>query len=236
MSKYSDLKALAYEANMRLPELGLVLFTFGNASAVDRDLGLFAIKPSGVPYKQLKEEDMVIMDYDAQVIEGDMRPSSDVNTHALLYKEWDNIGGIVHTHSTYATSWAQAQVDIPIFGTTHADHLTVDIPCAPPMDDEMIKGDYEYQTGWQIINELSDRDLSPDEVEMILIGNHAPFTWGKDVNKAVYNSAVLEEVAKMAFLTRQINPSAPKLKDALVDKHFSRKHGPDSYYGQENQK
>lgn len=232
MSKYQAIKEQAYSANMQLPKLNLVLFTFGNVSAADRSLGVFAIKPSGVPYEDLTVEKMVIVDFDGNTIEGDLRPSSDTKTHAVLYKNWDDINGIVHTHSTYATSWAQAQLPIPIFGTTHADHLTVDIPCAPPMADEMIAGNYEYETGFQIINHFNELGLSHKEVEMILVGNHAPFTWGKTADKAVYNSAVLENVAQMAMLTSQINPSAPKLKDALIKKHFERKHGPDSYYGQ----
>ena len=229
---YNHIKQSAYEANMQLPKLGLVLFTFGNVSAVDRALGVFAIKPSGIPYDHLSPDKIVIVDFDGKTVEGKLHPSSDTKTHAVLYKHWEKIGGIVHTHSTYATSWAQAQRDIPIFGTTHADHNTVDIPCAPPMSDEMIKGDYEYETGFQIMNCLRDRKLSYEEVEMILVGNHAPFTWGKSPEKAVYNSAVLESVAQMALLTEQINPKAPRLKDALIKKHFERKHGADSYYGQ----
>ena len=198
----------------------------------DQALGVFAIKPSGVPYDELSAEKMVVVDFEGKTVEGKLRPSSDTKTHAVLYKHWDKIGGIVHTHSTYATSWAQAQRDIPIFGTTHADHNTVDIPCAPPMSDEMIKGDYEYETGFQIMNCLRDRKLSYEEVEMILVGNHAPFTWGETPEKAVYNSAVLESVAQMALLTEQIDPKAPRLKEALIKKHFERKHGLDSYYGQ----
>ena len=232
MSKYLDIRESAYKGNMQLPELGLVLFTFGNVSAADRSLGVFAIKPSGVPYEDLSPENMVIVDFDGKTVEGDLRPSSDTQTHAVLYKHWPAIGGIVHTHSTYATAWAQSLRSIPIFGTTHADHNTVDIPCAPPMNEEMIKGNYEYETGFQIINELKEKGLSYEEIEMILVGNHAPFTWGKTPAKAVYNSAVLEAIAKMALLTEQINPNAPRLKDALIKKHFERKHGPDSYYGQ----
>lgn len=232
MSKYQHIKEEAYAANMQLPKLGLVLFTFGNVSAVDRSLGVFAIKPSGVPYEDLTPDSMVIVDFDANTVEGNLRPSSDTKTHAVLYKHWDNIGGVVHTHSTYGTAWAQAQRDIPIFGTTHADHLTTDIPCAPPMDDAMIKGNYEYETGFQIMNHFNQFNLDYKEVEMILVGNHAPFTWGKTAAKAVYNSAVLECVAQMAYLTEQINPRAPRLKDTLINKHFQRKHGPDSYYGQ----
>lgn len=217
---------------MQLPKLGLVLFTFGNVSAVDRSLGVFAIKPSGVPYEDLSPEKMVIVDLDGKTVEGSLRPSSDTLTHAVLYKHWEGIGGIVHTHSTYATAWAQAQRDVPIFGTTHADYTTVDIPCAPPMDDQMIEGDYEYETGFQILNCFKERGLDYKEVEMILVGNHAPFTWGKTADKAVHNSAVLETVAQMAMLTERINPQAPRLKDALIKKHFERKHGPHSYYGQ----
>jgi L-ribulose-5-phosphate 4-epimerase len=232
MGKYDHIKESAYVANMQLPKLGLVLYTFGNVSAVDRKLGVFAIKPSGVPYDQLEAGLLPVVDFDGKVVEGELRPSSDMLTHAVLYKHWDNIGGIVHTHSTYATAWAQAQRDIPIFGTTHADHTTVDIPCAPPMDDSMIEGNYEYETGFQIINCLAERNLSYEDVEMILIGNHAPFTWGKSPEKAVYNSAVLESIAQMAILTEQIDNAAPRLKETLIKKHFERKHGPDAYYGQ----
>ncbi|WP_276500275.1 L-ribulose-5-phosphate 4-epimerase [Terrimonas pollutisoli] len=232
MSRYSHIQQEAFAANMQLPKLGLVLFTFGNVSAADRSLGVFAIKPSGVPYEELSPEKMVIVDFDGNTVEGSLRPSSDTKTHAVLYKHWEKIGGIVHTHSTYATAWAQSQRDIPIFGTTHADHNTVDIPCAPPMSDDVINGNYEYETGFQIMNCFKEKGLSYEEVEMILVGNHAPFTWGKTADKAVYNSAVLEQVAHMALLTEQINPSAPRLKEALINKHFERKHGPDSYYGQ----
>jgi L-ribulose-5-phosphate 4-epimerase len=231
-SRYQDIRQAAYEANMQLPKLGLVLFTFGNVSAADRDAGVFAIKPSGVPYEKLSPESMVIVDFDGNTVEGNLRPSSDTKTHAVLYQHWENIGGIVHTHSTYATSWAQAQRDIPIYGTTHADHNTVDIPCAPPMSDEMIQGDYEYQTGFQIMDYLQQKGMSYEEVEMVLVGNHAPFTWGKTADKAVYNSAVLEEVARMAYLTEQIRQDAPRLQDSLIRKHYERKHGPNSYYGQ----
>jgi L-ribulose-5-phosphate 4-epimerase len=232
MSKYQHIQQAAYEANMQLPKLGLVLFTFGNVSAADRDLGVFAIKPSGVPYEDLTPEKMVIVDFDGTTVEGKLRPSSDTLTHAVLYKYWEKIGGIVHTHSTYGTAWAQSQRDIPIFGTTHADHLTVDIPCAPPMSDDMIEGNYEYQTGFQIMQCLEQKELSYEEVEMILVGNHAPFTWGKTPDKAVYNSAVLETVAQMAFLTEQIRKDVPRLQDSLIRKHYERKHGPHSYYGQ----
>ncbi len=229
---FQSIREEAYQANMQLPKLGLVIFTFGNVSAADRSQGVFAIKPSGVQYQDLSPANMVVVDFDGTTIEGNMRPSSDTLTHAVLYKQWDGINGIVHTHSTYATAWAQSQRDIPIYGTTHADYTTVDIPCAPPMSDDMIQGNYEFETGHQIINCFKQKGYDYQQVEMVLVGNHAPFTWGKSADKAVYNSAVLEAIAQMALLTEQINPASPRLKQALIDKHFLRKHGPDSYYGQ----
>lgn len=232
MSKYDHIRQSAYKSNMQLPELKLVLFTFGNVSAADRELGVFAIKPSGLPYDELTPEKMVIVDFEGKIVDGTLRPSSDTLTHAVLYKHWPGIGGIVHTHSSFATSWAQSLRDIPVYGTTHADYMAGDIPCAPPMDDRMIRGNYEYETGFQIINCLRDRGLSYEEVEMVLIGNHAPFTWAKTPEKAVYNSAVLEELAKMAYYTGQIRPNAARMKDTLIRKHYERKHGPGSYYGQ----
>lgn len=233
MGKYSYIKEEAYEGNLLLPKLNLVLFTWGNVSVADHKEGVFAIKPSGVPYDKLTIQSIVIVDFEGKVVEGDLRPSSDTPTHAVLYQHWKEVNSIVHTHSTYATAWAQSQLDIPIFGTTHADHTTSDIPCAPPMSDEMIQGEYEYQTGFQILNILKEKKLNYKEMEMVLVGNHAPFTWGKTAEKAVYNSAVLENIAKMAYLTRQINPKAPKLKEALINKHYERKHGVNAYYGQE---
>lgn len=232
MSKYKELKRECYEANMQLPALDLVVYTFGNVSAVDRQNGVFAIKPSGVPYDDLKSEDIVIVDFENNLVEGEMRPSSDTKTHAYLYKEWSELGGISHTHATYSVAWAQAQRDIPIFGTTHADHLVADIPCAPPMPDEYIEGDYEHMTGKQILDCFATKGLSYQEVEMVLLGNHGPFSWGKTAAKAVYNSKVMEELAHMAYLTLQINPEALRLKDALINKHYQRKHGKNAYYGQ----
>lgn len=230
--RYAALRQEAFEANMQLPKLGLVLFTFGNVSAADRKAGVFAIKPSGVPYDELSPASMVIVDFEGKVVDGKLRPSSDTKTHAVLYSHWTDIGGICHTHSTYATAWAQALKDIPVYGTTHADHTTADIPCTPPMSDALITGDYEYQTGFQIIGGLKERKLSHTDVEMVLVGSHAPFTWGATSAKAVYNSAVLETVARMAFLTESINSGATRIKESLIRKHFERKHGPDSYYGQ----
>ncbi len=231
-SPYKAIKEACYEANMELNALGLVVYTFGNVSSADRDKGVFAIKPSGVPYAALRPEDMVVLDFDNAPVEGSLRPSSDTKTHSYLYREWEEIGGVAHTHALYSVAWAQAQKDIPIFGTTHADHLTRDIPCAPPMEDALIEGNYEHNTGVQILDCFKTRNLDYREVEMVLIGNHGPFAWGKDAAKAVYNSKVLETVAQMAALTLQINPEAPRLKDSLIKKHYERKHGKDAYYGQ----
>jgi len=231
-NKYKLIQEAAFEANMQLPKLRLVVFTFGNVSAADHAQGVFAIKPSGVPYDQLSPKKMVVVDFEGKTVKGTLRPSSDTKTHAVLYKHWQKIGGISHTHSTFATAWAQSQRSIPIYGTTHADHNTVNIPCAPPMQDEKIQGDYEYETGFQILDAFNQGGLNYEEVEMILVANHAPFTWGKTAEKAVYNSAVLESIAKIAYLTEQLNRDAPRLKDSLIKKHFERKHGPDSYYGQ----
>lgn len=230
--KYEHIQQEAFDANMQLSQLGLVFFTFGNVSAADRSQGVFAIKPSGVAYNELSPAKMVIVDFDGKVVEDKLRPSSDTLTHAVLYKHLEKIGGIAHTHSTYATAWAQAQRDIPVYGTTHADYTTSGIPCAPPMSDEMIKGNYEYETGFQIINCLKEKKLDHAEMEMILVSNHAPFTWGKNAARAVHNSAVLEYIAKTAFLTEHINPGAEIMKESLIKKHYERKHGPGSYYGQ----
>lgn len=232
MSAYKALKEECYAANMELPKLNLVVYTFGNVSAVDREKGVFAIKPSGVPYEVLKPQDIVIVDFDNTIVEGTLRPSSDTKTHAYLYKNWSEIGGISHTHATYSVAWAQAQRDIPIYGTTHADHLTADIPCAPPMDDKLIQGDYEHMTGKQILDCFKQKNIDYQEVEMVLIGSHGPFTWGKNAAKAVYNSKVLETIAEMAFLTERINPEASRLKESLIKKHYERKHGKNAYYGQ----
>lgn len=232
MSRYADIKKQAYEGNMQLPSLGLVLFTFGNVSVADEQARVFAIKPSGVAYTALTPDKMVVVDFEGNVVEGALRPSSDTKTHAVLYKHCPGMKSIVHTHSTYATAWAQALRDIPVYGTTHADHAAHDIPCAAPMADEMISGDYEYQTGFQILRCLQERKLDYRETEMIIVGNHAPFTWGRTVEKAVYHAAVLEEIARMAYLTESINPSAQRMKLSLINKHFTRKHGENAYYGQ----
>ncbi|MCF0052733.1 L-ribulose-5-phosphate 4-epimerase [Dyadobacter sp. LJ53] len=232
MSKYTYLKEQVYEANMEIPRENLAIVTFGNVSGIDRDAGVVAIKPSGVPYSKLRMDDIVLLDLDNQVVEGAMRPSSDTKTHTLLYKHFPSIGGVCHTHSTYAVAWAQAIRAIPNLGTTHADHLTTAVPVTEVMSDEMIQRDYELETGNQILDLFAGGKLNYEEIEMVLVACHGPFTWGKDPAKAVYNSVVLEEIAKMAFLTLQINPSAQTIKQGLIDKHYFRKHGKDAYYGQ----
>jgi L-ribulose-5-phosphate 4-epimerase len=230
MGTYKDLKEITWECNQRLPRSGLVLENFGNVSAIDREKGVFAIKPSGVPYGTLKVDDIVIVDLENKVVEGRLRPSSDTKTHAVLYKNLSDIGGIVHTHSTYAVAWAQALRPIPILGTTHADHLPTEIPVTEVMSDEMIEGDYEEETGNLIIQTLKNPIYK--DAQMILVACHGPFTWASNPQQAVYNSIILEEIAKMAFLTLRINPGVSTLKQSLIDKHHRRKHGKDAYYGQ----
>jgi L-ribulose-5-phosphate 4-epimerase len=215
---------------MELPRDGLVLHTFGNASVIDRESGFVAIKPSGVPYSELKMKDIVIVDLENNIVDGNLRPSSDTKTHLLLYKNFPAVGGIVHTHSTYATAWAQAMKPIPILGTTHADHVSEDVPCTDVMSEEMIEGDYEIETGNQILKVFRKR--SYQEIPMVIVSCHGPFTWGETPEKAVYHSVMLEEIAKMAYFSLQINPKLKRLKKSLIDKHYKRKHGPDSYYGQ----
>ena len=222
-STYGDLKEQAWRANMEIPRRGLAIYTFGNVSAFDAAHGVFAIKPSGVAYDVLTAGDMVVIDLDAKVVEGSLRPSSDTKTHAALYKAFQDIGGIVHTHSTYATAWAQARLSIPIYGTTHADHLAEDVPCTAVMSAEAVGGDYEAETGTQIIDCFRQRD--PHQVPMVLVAGHGPFAWGKTADKAVYHAVVLEELAKIASITRALDPDARRLPDHLVRKHFERKHG-----------
>jgi L-ribulose-5-phosphate 4-epimerase len=230
MSTIKELKERVWQCNRELPTLGLVIRSFGNVSAIDRNEGWVAIKPSGVSYKELKISDIVVVDLKNKVVEGKLRPSSDTKTHTLLYRNFPDIGGVVHTHSTYAVAWAQAMRPIPILGTTHADLLAEDVPCTKVMSDKMVEGDYEEETGNQIVAAFAKRSYR--DVPMVLVACHGPFTWGESPEKAIYHSQMLEELAKMASLTLQINPSAPRLKKSLVKKHFSRKHGPDSYYGQ----
>jgi len=229
-SSYDELKEEAWRANLEIPRRGLTIYTFGNVSALDAGQAVFAIKPSGVSYDKLTTTDMVIVDLDARVVEGTLRPSSDTKTHAALYRAFSGIGGIVHTHSTYATAWAQACLPIPLLGTTHADHLAEDVPCTEMMTAEAVQGDYEAETGKQIVDCFHTRD--PREIPMVLVAGHGPFTWGNTAEKAVYHAVVLEELAKMASITRTLNPRVGRLPDYLVRKHFARKHGKNSYYGQ----
>ncbi len=234
---YETIRNMAYEANMKIPENHLALYTWGNVSAFDKDKCVFAIKPSGVPYEDLTPESMVIVDAEGKKVDGSLNPSSDTPTHALLYKEFAlkqnaELGGIIHTHSTYAVSWAQALKDVPLFGTTHADHLQKSIPCTPYLTKQAVESNYEKETGWQIINLFKERNFNPSEVNMVLCGGHGPFAWGKTAKKAVYNGTVLEEICKMAMNTLQINPDAQELPSYIVNKHYERKHGPNAYYGQ----
>ncbi len=223
------LKKQVLEANLNLVTHQLVLFTWGNASGIDRDLGLIVIKPSGVEYDRLTVDDMVVVDLNGRIIEGELNPSSDTPTHIELYKSFPTIGGIVHTHSTYATAWAQACRDLPVCGTTHADYFHGSIPCTRKMTSEEISNDYERQTGCVIAERF--QELDPLHTPGILVANHGPFTWGKTVDEAVYNSVVAEEVAKMGFICHSLNTQMPMNTD-LAEKHFERKHGINAYYGQ----
>ena len=225
-----ELKKAVYEANMLLPKYGLVTFTWGNVSQIDRSTGYFAIKPSGVDYDKLTPEDMVIMDLNGNKIEGKYNPSSDTPTHVELYKAFPNIGGIVHTHSSWATSWAQAGRGIPCYGTTHADYFYGEIPCARNLTAEEIEEGYEMNTGRVIIETFQGKN--PVYIPAVLCKNHGPFTWGKDAAEAVHNAVVLEEIARMNFMTELINPQAGPAPQCMQDKHFMRKHGPNAYYGQ----
>ncbi len=227
-----QLKQEVYEANMMLPAYGLVTFTWGNVSGVDREAGLFVIKPSGVPYEELKAEDMVVVDFDGNKVEGRMNPSSDTPTHAYLYKCWDGIGGIVHTHSSYATSWAQAGRSIPCYGTTHADYYYGEVPCVRCPNAEEIEEAYEKNTGVLIVNEFARMGKDPVAVPAVLCKNHGPFAWGKNAVDAVHSAVVLEEVSKMAFRAELIQPKVAPAPQELQDKHYFRKHGANAYYGQ----
>ena len=227
-----ELKQKVYEANMDLPRYGLVTFTWGNVSAIDRESGLFVIKPSGVDYDKLTPEMMVVMDLNGNKVEGDLNPSSDTATHLELYKAFPQIGGIVHTHSSYATSWAQAGRDIPCYGTTHADYFYGPIPCARHLTQAELDEDYEKGTGKVIVETFRDRNIDPVAVPAVICHSHGPFTWSKDAKQAVYHAVVLEEVAKMALFTEQLLPNAPEAPQHIQDKHFMRKHGPNAYYGQ----
>jgi len=236
-----QLKEKVCRANLDLVKHGLVIFTWGNVSAIDRESGLVVIKPSGVSYDNMKPSDMVVVDLDGKVVEGELNPSSDTPTHVVLYKAFPNIGGVVHTHSTYATAWAQAGHDIPNIGTTHADYFHDDIPCTRNMRKQEVFGEYEKETGNVIVERF--QRLNPDDTPAVLVRNHGPFTWGTDADNAVHNAVVLEQVAKMAYFSIDINTAsqlkgiyvpefAPRMNKHLIEKHYSRKHGPNAYYGQ----
>lgn len=224
-----QLKEKVFKANLDLVKHGLVIFTWGNVSAIDRESGLVAIKPSGVSYDHMKAGDMVIVDLKGNIVEGKLKPSSDTPTHLVLYNAFAEIGGIVHTHSTYATAWAQAGLDIPNIGTTHADYFHSAIPCTADMTEEEVKGEYEQETGNVIVKRFEG--LNPIHTPGVLVKNHGPFSWGNDAADAVHNAVVLEQVARMAGIARSINPQLT-MNPLLIEKHFSRKHGPGAYYGQ----
>ena len=226
-----ELKKIVYEANMELPKYGLVTFTWGNVSMIDRETGYFVIKPSGVDYDKMTPDDMVVMDLNMNKIEGKLKPSSDTATHAELYKAYPEIGGVVHTHSPWATSWAQAGRDIPCYGTTHADYMYGSIPCVRNLTKEELE-DYEVNTGKLIVEHFNDKKIDVVAMPCVLCKNHGPFTWGKDAHEAVHNAVVLEEVAKMAARCEMINPQNTPAPQELMDKHYFRKHGANAYYGQ----
>ena len=227
-----ELKQKVYEANMELPRRNLVTYTWGNVSGIDREKGLIVIKPSGVEYEELTPDMLVVLDLEGHVVEGDLNPSSDTKTHIELYKAFPKVGGIVHTHSPYAVAWAQAGRDIPCYGTTHADYFYGAIPCARHLTQAELDEDYEKGTGTVIIETFKDRGLDPTAVPAVICHSHGPFTWGKSAAQAVYHAVVLEEVARMALYTVQINPAAASAPQHIQDKHYLRKHGPNAYYGQ----
>lgn len=226
------LKQAVYEANMELPRRGLVTYTWGNVSGIDRERGLVVIKPSGVDYEALKPEDLVVLDLAGSRVEGRLNPSSDAKTHLALYNAFPALGGVVHTHSPHAVAWAQAGRDIPAYGTTHADYFYGPVPCARDLTAEEIDEDYEANTGRVIVETFRERGIDPVHVPAVICRSHGPFTWGRDAAQAVYHAVVLEEVAKMAILTEQVNPNAAAAPQRIQDKHFLRKHGPNAYYGQ----
>jgi L-ribulose-5-phosphate 4-epimerase len=225
----ASLKQQVFEANLELVKHGLVIFTWGNVSAIDREKGLVVIKPSGVSYDEMKPEHMVVLDLDGNVVEGQLKPSSDTATHLELYKAFPEIGGVVHTHSTYATAWAQAGCDVPSIGTTHADYFSQEIPCTRDMTEAEVMGAYEKETGTVIIERF--QGINPNHVPGVLVKNHGPFSWGKDGHDAVHNAVVMEQVAKMASIAFAVNPNLT-MNPLLIQKHYFRKHGPGAYYGQ----
>lgn len=227
-----ELKEKVCKANLDLVRHGLVIFTWGNVSGIDREHGLVVIKPSGVSYDDMRPCDMVVVDLaSGRVVEGDLRPSSDTPTHLAIYRAWPEVGGVVHTHSTYATAWAQAGLDIPNIGTTHADYFHDAVPCTADMTEAEVKGDYELETGNVIVRRFADAGINPMHTPGVLVKNHGPFAWGTSPADAVHNAVVLEQVARMAYIAETLNPSLT-MNPLLIEKHFSRKHGPNAYYGQ----
>lgn len=228
--KLEQLRQEVLEANRELVRQGLVIHTFGNASAVSRTDGLVVIKPSGVAYDSLQPDNMVVTDLEGKIVEGDLNPSSDLPTHLVLYRAFPQVGGIVHTHSRYATAWAQAGREIPCFGTTHADYFPGSVPVTAPMERDEIERDYEVNTGHVIVRRFAD--LDPGQVSAVLVAGHGPFCWGTTARAAAHTASLLEEIARIAFYTTALNPSAGPISQGLLDRHFLRKHGPDAYYGQ----
>jgi L-ribulose-5-phosphate 4-epimerase len=235
MDAYKTLREEAWEANLEIPRRNLAIYTWGNVSALDRERGVFAIKPSGVAYDDLTPESMVIVDMDGAVADGSLRPSSDTETHRVLYRDFPDAGGVTHTHSPYAVAWAQARRTVPVFGTTHADHGAEVIPCTAMMDAEAARNNYELETGLLIVRAFREQNKNPALTSMILVAGHGPFAWGKNAADSVYHAAVLEEICKMALLTLTVNPNAEPLPEHLIKKHWERKHGANAYYGQQSE-
>ncbi|WP_195251401.1 L-ribulose-5-phosphate 4-epimerase [Romboutsia sp. 1001713B170207_170306_H8] len=227
-----NLKKEVFEANLELVKHNLVIFTWGNVSGIDREKNLIVIKPSGVSYDRMTVDDMVVVDFDGHVVEGNLKPSSDTDTHIELYKKYEEIGGVVHTHSTFATGWAQAKLGIIPLGTTHSDYFYGEIPCTRELSKNEVEYNYEKNTGLVILEELEKRNIEPLSIPCILVASHGPFAWGKDSKNAVHNAVVLEEVSKMNFISKSLNPSISNINDYVLDKHYLRKHGENAYYGQ----
>jgi L-ribulose-5-phosphate 4-epimerase len=234
MDVYKTLREEAFEANLEIPRRNLAIYTWGNVSAFDPGKGVFAIKPSGVAYNDLTPDSMVIVDMEARVVDGTFNPSSDTKTHCVLYREFPGILGITHTHSPYAVAWAQARKSVTVYGTTQADHGAEEIPCTEVMDPQAVKNDYELETGNLIVKIFRQKDINPAHLSFVLVAGHGPFTWGKSAAQSVYHGAVLEEICKMALLTLSLDPLAKPLPEHIIRKHWERKHGPESYYGQKS--